>query len=433
MPDITMCQQENCEKKLEDIGFYTLEDNRVKNTCITSPLWRNELILTSRCNFNCPYCRGIKTDYSSDLPLDQVKNIINFWAKENIQNIRFSGGEPTVYPYLKEVIKYTKDKCKNIKHIAVSTNGYADIEYYIELINLGVNDFSISLDACCASTGDMMTGGIKGAWQKVVDNIKEIAKLTYVTVGVVLTDDNINELSETIEFAHNLGVADIRIISSAQWNNIGRFKDIKVKQEILDAHPILKYRINHFNIGRNVRGITEIDFHKCALVLDDMVVKENYHYPCIIKMREGCEPIGALNGNVRQDRYNYFKNHNSYTDPICQKNCLDVCIDYNNKYCKYQIDKTFLPKIDSSQFTWSKWESGSIHNFNLPCRFPSITSLEGINILRKYAIGWNYGEKIVCRPKENHIALMCFKDDEKFWFHLRNKEFYEVFIDYKNK
>ena len=43
--------------KLENIGFYTLSDERAKNSSATSPLMRNELIITSLCNFKCLYCR----------------------------------------------------------------------------------------------------------------------------------------------------------------------------------------------------------------------------------------------------------------------------------------------------------------------------------------------------------------------------------------
>ena len=75
--------------------------------------------------------------------------------------------------------------------------------------------------------------------------------MTYVTVGVVLTLDNIDKTIETINFAHELGVSDIRIISSAQYNQaIPRLNE--VEDYIKDAHPILKYRINHFSKGINV-------------------------------------------------------------------------------------------------------------------------------------------------------------------------------------
>ena len=45
--------------KLEEIGFGTLCDDRAKNVSPTSPLWRASLLITSRCNFRCPYCNGL--------------------------------------------------------------------------------------------------------------------------------------------------------------------------------------------------------------------------------------------------------------------------------------------------------------------------------------------------------------------------------------
>ena len=317
--------------KLEDIGFYTLTDKRAKELTPTSQLKRCELLITSKCNFKCPYCRG--TDSSADITFEEAKRIVDIWAEDDLENIRFSGGEPTIVPWLLDLIKYTKSK--GIKRIAISTNGSAKTELYDELILAGVDDFSISLDACCASTGDMMAGNIAGAWEKVINNIKYISSRTYTTVGVVLTPENINDIEKIIKFASfDLGVSDIRIITSAQWNK--PFFKIKVYQVILDSHPILKYRINNIAGNRNVRGIDLIDLkdtHKCPLVLDDMAVKGNHHYPCIIKMREGCEPIGEMTDakSVRLARFEYFKNHNSYSDEICKKNCLDVCIDHNNR------------------------------------------------------------------------------------------------------
>jgi MoaA/NifB/PqqE/SkfB family radical SAM enzyme len=414
--------------KLEEIGFYTLEDNRAKNASVDSPLWRNELIITSRCNFNCPYCRG--TDINGekgDMKLEDVKHVIDLWAKENIQNIRFSGGEPTIHPNFKEIIKYTKDICKNIKHIAVSTNGFQPIEYYYELIKLGVNDFSISLDACCSSVGDIMAGGIDGAWKLVTSNIREISKLTYVTVGMVFDKQNVSQMKETIEFAHDLGVADIRIISAAQWNDFSIFENLELGENILNSHPILKYRVNNFKQKRNVRGIQDTDARKCGLMLDDMIVKGKYHYPCVIKMREGCEPIGEINENTRKDRENYYKNHNCYKDEICKKNCLDVCVDYNNKFMRYKVENTNLPKIDSSNFTKDIWNAGSIHDLGIQSRYDEIIKSNSKMILKKYAIGWCYGENLICRPKNNHIAIMFNVDDSIFWFHIRTNEFIEVF------
>lgn len=88
-----------------------------------------------------------------------------------------------------------------------------------------------------------------------------------------------------------------------------------------------------------------------------------------------------------------------------------------------------LNSIDSSQFTWDIWRADSIKALNIPCRYSEITSDKGISMLRKFTVGWCKGESLPCRPKINTIALMCFKDNKHFWFHLRANEFFKVFFE----
>jgi len=314
--------------KLEEIGFYTLSDYRANQTNIAAPLWRCELLVTDKCNFKCPYCRGMRPDLKGVLSFEQAKYVVDLWADQGLKNIRFSGGEPTTWQPLARLIDYAKRK--DIERIAVSTNGSASFSLYKELLSAGVNDFSISLDACCSAFGEIMNGGIKGGWEKSIKNIEKLSAVTYVTVGMVFTEYNMDDAVDSILFAHSLGVSDIRIISSAQYNEV--IKNVaELPEEVLNAHPILKYRVTNFKNGRNVRGIKKEDSHTCALVLDDMAVAQNYHFPCIIYLREMGSAIGKIDGNIRFDRYMWAILHDTHKDPICRKNCLDVCIDYNNK------------------------------------------------------------------------------------------------------
>jgi len=310
---------------IKEIGFYTLSDERAKVASSTTPLHRCELLLTKRCNFKCPYCRGVGPE--KETTLDEAKNVVLEWSKCGLKNVRFSGGEPTIWNGLEELIKYTKSL--NVERIAISTNGSAQTEFYQKLINAGVNDFSISLDACCATMGDMMAG-VKDKWITVINNIKYVSKLTYTTVGVVLTNDNVNELSGIINFAYDMGVSDIRIISAAQIDYLKL--NANINENVLNKCKILKYRLDNLKNNRYVRGIQASDYHKCPLVLDDMAVMDGKHYPCIIYMREGGKYIGNVGPEMRNERKQWFETTDTSKDPICKKNCLDVCIDYNNKW-----------------------------------------------------------------------------------------------------
>jgi len=258
----------------------------------------------------------------------EAKDIIRLWAKDKLEAVRFSGGEPTLWPYLAKLCRFAQ--LSGITYIAVSTNGSAKLELYKHLILNGVNDFSISLDACCAEDGDKMAGGVKGAWDTTVANIKALAKMTYVTVGVVLTEQNAPKINDIVVFADSLGVSDIRIIPAAQVSNT--LSNLDIDPELLAKYPILLYRFRNLCLGRNVRGIGTYDSYRCGLALDDMAVNKGLHFPCIIYLREGGKPIGKVGPEMRAERKRWFEQHDTHMDPICSKNCLDVCVDYNNKF-----------------------------------------------------------------------------------------------------
>ncbi len=314
--------------KLEDIGFYTLHDKRARQASHLSPLWRCELLLTKRCNFQCPYCRSVGPD--KDITLDDAKRVVGLWSDEGLKNVRFSGGEPTIWKGLVELVEFTK--ARSVERIALSTNGSADMEVYQELIDAGVDDFSISLDACCAEDGDEMSGRI-GQWGNVINNIRAISEQVYVSVGVVLTPETAETLPEIIDLAHRLGVEDIRIITSAQWNG-----KLDVGAASTSGHQILEYRLKNLRDGLNIRGLLETDSHKCPLALDDMAVMDGFHYPCVIAMREGCNPIGKVGSAMREERRKWYESTDTHKETICQKNCLDVCRDYNNRYAEIRCD-----------------------------------------------------------------------------------------------
>ena len=313
--------------RLEDIGFYTLSDYRAGQASIDSPMWRCELILTDRCNFKCPYCRGVKPEYRGSLSWQEACETVDYWMVDGLKNIRFSGGEPTLWHGLRELV----ERCRHgsVERIAISTNGSAETSHYLGLIHAGVNDISISLDACFAQTGNKMAGR-EGVWERIVENIRVLSTKTYVTVGMVFTEDNIADCVNAVLFADSLGVADIRVVPSAQYNKaLAKLSELPAR--ILSKYPILKYRITNVGLGRNVRTMRASDTDRCHLVKDDSVIMKGLHFPCIIYMREGGEPIGRVSPDMRTERLNWFCNHNSQQDPICKEMCLDVCIDYNNK------------------------------------------------------------------------------------------------------
>jgi organic radical activating enzyme len=262
----------------------------------------------------------------------EIQTGLNYWIKDGLETVRFSGGEPTLHPNILDAVKMCHDK--GVPRIGMTSNGSNHLTLYKNLVDAGLTNISISLDASSAELGDRMTGGIKGAWSKVVNNIREISKITEVIVNVVYNEANIENTINTILFAHDLGVKDILLVAASQYDHAAAGLQ-SLPQGIFDAHPILKYRVENAFSRPTVRGLALTDAHHCALVLDDSIIAGEYHFPCSLYMREGGNPIGKVTTTMRQERYQWFLSHNTYADPICKKFCVDLYIDYNNTYARF--------------------------------------------------------------------------------------------------
>lgn len=123
-------------------------------------------------------------------------------------------------------------------------------------------------------------------------------------------------------------VQDIRVIPAAQ--DSAMLPTIEVEPALVTRYPILRYRLTNLRSGVSVRGLGPLDSRRCWLVLDDMAVMGDQHYPCIIHLREGGTPIGSIHSpTARTDRVAWSETHDCFADPICRTQCLDVCRDYN--------------------------------------------------------------------------------------------------------
>jgi len=118
------------------------------------------IYLTSKCNLSCKYC--YRPDGNYTLSYEDL-----LWIYDHIENKRttFLGGEPLLYPYLKEALNL-------FPQITLSTNGM-----FIEKNNVGmlkgVNGVQLSTDMGKKAT-DFLRG--EGVWDKVLSSAKILEK-----------------------------------------------------------------------------------------------------------------------------------------------------------------------------------------------------------------------------------------------------------------
>lgn len=109
-----------------------------------------KISLTNKCNLRCVYCmpddvKFEKNHVNDDLSFDDYKFIIKSLADIGITKIRFTGGEPLLYPKLLELVKYTY--LVGIDEISITTNGIGLYEIAYELRSNGLSTVNISMDS----------------------------------------------------------------------------------------------------------------------------------------------------------------------------------------------------------------------------------------------------------------------------------------------
>lgn len=152
--------------------------------------------ITYKCNNNCKYCvsYNVKNKLDIEVQVDDIKFISDtFGLKENDQ-FTISGGEPTMSPYLYDIINY----CYSITpHIILYSNGR-------KLKNLPITTLKkierIIVPLYGNESFHDMHMGIKGAFSESIDSILKIIDLdpNKIDLKILLDEEgNIESLFNT--------------------------------------------------------------------------------------------------------------------------------------------------------------------------------------------------------------------------------------------
>lgn len=171
--------------------------------------------LTDKCNLRCAYCMPEDKVYENNLinntlSFNDYKFIINGLEQVGIKKIRFTGGEPLLYPHLIELIKYTYHECK-IDDISITTNGIGLNEIAYELKKSGLKTVNINLESLKSYKYKSITRG--GNLTDVLKSINRCLELGIkVKINcVVIKGFNDDELYDFIDMTNYYPI-DVRFI-----------------------------------------------------------------------------------------------------------------------------------------------------------------------------------------------------------------------------
>jgi len=96
--------------------------------------------VTERCNLRCTYCmpeEGVElTPQQELLSLDEQKQLVTIFAALGVTKLRITGGEPTVFKGLVELIRHASS-IPSITTIGITTNGMKLKTMLPELVKAG--------------------------------------------------------------------------------------------------------------------------------------------------------------------------------------------------------------------------------------------------------------------------------------------------------
>ena len=162
--------------------------------------------ITKSCNLKCAHCYedAGKKD-SKELSNEEIINGLKTISRAGVTSVAFSGGEPTIDPHITDYIRYTRELGM---YPALATNGYklANKQVCKEFVDAGLEFVQISVDGLDPETHDAFRG-VEGSWDKAVEALKNCIEAgLFVEVATTVTNHNIDEIPELIEFARGLGV-----------------------------------------------------------------------------------------------------------------------------------------------------------------------------------------------------------------------------------
>jgi len=198
------------------------------------------LSITDRCNYRCVYCMDPDHRYIPKremLGLDEYITIARVAVGLGIDKLRITGGEPTLYPHIDELI--TALGRLPVEDLAMTTNGsLLTLESATRWRKAGLRRLTLSLDSLRPDRVRQMTrtnATVDGIVRAI--RICKEAGLGPVKVNAVaMRDFNDDEPADFADFAREHGV-DVRMIewmpldSSRSWDRA----DVVSADEIIGA------------------------------------------------------------------------------------------------------------------------------------------------------------------------------------------------------
>ncbi len=169
--------------------------------------YRMDLALTYRCQNDCGHCYNERKD-RKELTVEEWKTIIDRLWDIGVPHIVFTGGEPTLYNGIEQLVAQTEEHGQ-VTGMITNGRNLRKPGYLKELVRIGLDHVQITVLSKDPAVHDKLTCA-PGSWAETIDGLKvALNEDLYVSTNTTIMRSNYSSIENTMRFLVGLGVKNI--------------------------------------------------------------------------------------------------------------------------------------------------------------------------------------------------------------------------------
>ncbi len=256
-----------------------------------------EIEFSLRCNFNCPYCYVPQHDYFKDeMTSREIKDTLLQARDLGAGKIIILGGEPTIYPKIKEMILFIRSLGMDVE---IFTNGSGITPELAQFLSQNKIRVVMKMNTFDEALQDKLAGR-KGAFQilqSALANLKAAgypSKKAFLAVSTIICRQNLHELPDFWRWLRDRGIEPYFEIITPQANALDN------SWLFVDPPDIYNLFKELSEIDRNRYGI---EWEPQPPLVGNRCLR--HKFSCLVSSKGEVVPCVGLNlpiGNIRQKR-----------------------------------------------------------------------------------------------------------------------------------
>ena len=243
------------------------------------------------CNFNCIYCRaGGEGSPANGVLMNgrEIIEVVRIASETGFKHLKITGGEPTLRKDLFSII-YGCSELESLDEVQLVTNGSVLTREYVRaLVDSGLDNITISLDAATRDNFKEMSG--KDQFNKVVNGIYMAREAgLQVTINSVLMQKNKEEIEGLIEIARKTG-SRLKLLDYMKVNGNGwETEYLPFEQLRKDLEKRAEGVSWMYPLGGLGTPMPLFKINGTEVVVKDASIGTNYHETCNACINYPCQ------------------------------------------------------------------------------------------------------------------------------------------------